>query len=474
MKRALPFLALLAACGTGEGTSEGPVLTPPALDAPPALILPTVDTARLGNGLRILTARNAEVPLVSARLVIDGGARTAGAAPGMATFAAGMLDEGAAGKTGLELAEEADFLGASLRTSAGWENVTISASGPKRTFEETMSLLADVARHPTFASVDVARERSARQAALLSAKDSPGQVANRVFYRNVYPKGHPYHEDQNGDEASTAALDSASVRAFWDQVADPRHATLIVTGDVTAAEARSWAEAQFGTWQAPAVEAVLTPAATVTDAPVVATRVILVDKPGAAQSVITVGAPGVARGNPDYAAIEVMNTILGGSFSSRLNDILREQRGYSYGAGSRFGWSPVPGPFTASSQVRTDVTDSSLAVFFAEFKRIRDLPVDSAELDRARNYLVLGALGDYETAAQVNSAISAALVLGLPLQQTADELVAMSKVTIADVQRVAKEYLDPSKLTVVVVGDLATIRAGVEALGLGPVEVQKY
>lgn len=472
MNRILPLLALAVVACTKQ--PDGPVTEPPALGAAPALTLPTVDTARLDNGLTILSSRNAEVPMVSARLIIDGGARTAGAAPGLATFTAGMLDEGAAGKTGLELAEAVDFLGASLGTGAGWENVTVSASAPKRTFEQAMGLMADVVLRPSFTSADVARERAAREADILSAKDSPGQVANRVFYRNVYPAGHPYNVDMGGDALTTAKLDSSSVRSFWNAAADPRHATLIVTGDVTPDEAKTWAQAAFGAWQAPNTETIKAPAADVAAPPSTATRVILVDKPGAAQSVIYIGAPGVARNNPDFAAIQVMNTILGGSFSSRLNDILREQRGYSYGANSGFSWSPVPGPFRASSQVRTDVTDSSLAVFFHEFNRIRDEPVDSVELERARNYLVLGALGDYETAGQVSGAISSSLLFGEPLQRTADDLTAMSKVTIADVQRVAKQYLDPTKLTVVVVGDLKAIRPGIEALGLGPVEVQTY
>ncbi len=472
MNRVLPLFALaVVACAKQP---DGPVIEVPALDVAPVLTLPTVDTARLDNGLTILTSRNAEVPMVSARLIIDGGARTAGAAPGLATFTADMLDEGAADKTGLELAEAVDFLGANLSTGAGWENVSISATAPKRTFEQAMGLMADVVLRPTFASADIARERSAREAAILSAKDSPGQVANRVFYRNVYPAGHPYNVDIGGDALTTAKLDSSSVRSFWNAAADPRHATLIVTGDVTLAEAKNWAQKVFGAWQAPNTEAVKAPAADVAAAPSGATRVILVDKPGAAQSVIYIGAPGVARNNPDYAAIQVMNTILGGSFSSRLNDILREQRGYSYGANSGYSWSPVAGPFRASSQVRTDVTDSSLAVFFHEFNRMRDEPVDSVELQRARNYLVLGALGDYETAGQVSSAISSALLFGEPLQRTGDDLTAMSTVSVADVQRVAKQYLDPTKLTVVVVGDLKVIRPGIEALGLGPIEVQAY
>jgi predicted Zn-dependent peptidase len=230
----------------------------------------------------------------------------------------------------------------------------------------------------------------------------------------------------------------------------------------------------LGSWSSPSTRLAKTPAEDVAAASRPATRVILVDKPNAPQSVIIIGAPGIDRDTPDYAALQVLNTILGGSFSSRLNDILREQRGYSYGAGSGWSFSPVPGPFTASSSVRTDVTDSSVAIFFREFERIRNEPVDPVELERARNYIVLGSLDSYETAGQVGGAIAGALQFGFPLQRTADELAAMAKVTAADVQRVARAHLDPRRLTVVIVGDLATIRPGIERLNLGPVEVQTF
>lgn len=472
MKPSVSTLAALALVAPVALRAQ--VTAPPTLAPAPRLTLPAVDTSRLANGLTVLSSRNAEVPLVSAQLIIEGGARTTGAAPGLASFTAGMLDEGAAGMTGLELAAKVDFLGASLRAGAGWEATTVSVGAPKRTFTQALALMADVVLRPTFASADVARERDARQASLLAAKDSPNQVASRVFFRNVYPAGHPYHVSLSGDSSTTAALDSAAVRGFWHRTADPRHAVLIVTGDVTPAEARQWATAAFGGWTSPSNHATAAPAGRVESPAAPATRVILVDKPGAPQSVIMIGAPGISRTTPDYAAITVMNTLLGGSFSSRLNDILREQRGYSYGAGSYYDLSAVPGPFVAQSQVRTNVTDSSLAVFFHEFNRIRNEPVSPDELERARNYQVLGALGDYETAGQVAGAISTALEFGIPLSRTADDLVSIGAVTAAEVQRAARQHLDPAHLTVVVVGDLAAIRPGIEALHLGPIEVQTY
>ncbi|HRP06962.1 MAG TPA: pitrilysin family protein [Gemmatimonadales bacterium] len=463
----LALLAILAAPVSAQ------VTTAPPLDPAPRLALPSVDTARLSNGLTILISRNAEVPLITANLLIDGGTRAEGELSGLATFTAGMLDEGAGGRTGLELAEAAEFLGASLRTVGTWEMTQISVSGPRRTFGDAMALMADVVLRPGFAASDIARERSLRQAALVTARDNPSAVANRVFYRNVFPAGHPYHQSATGDSASTARLDSAVVRNFWDRAADPRKATLVITGDVTPAEARVWAEQQLGDWRSPASPLPKPKAATVATPAGSPTRVILVDKPDAPQSVIMIGAPGVDRESPDYAALQLLNTVLGGSFSARLNDILREQRGYTYGAFSSWSYSPVPGPFIASASVRTDVTDSSLAIFFHEFDRIRNLPVDEAELERARNYLVLGSLDSYETAGQVAGAIATGVLFDRSLSQEAEDLAAIGRVTAAQVQQAARKYLDPSHLTVVVVGDIARIRAGIEKLELGPVEVQK-
>jgi zinc protease len=209
-------------------------------------------------------------------------------------------------------------------------------------------------------------------------------------------------------------------------------------------------------------------------APRPATHIVLVDKPGAAQSVVAIGAPGVPRRSEDYPAITLMNTILGGSFSSRLNDVLREQKGYSYGAGSDFNWQPVTGAFLASAQVRTNVTDSSLAIFFDEFRRIRDSAVTPLELERGRAYIALGALSEFETTGDVAGQLAALNTFGLPLNSIAADIGAIGELDAAAVQRAAQRHLDPRHLTVVIVGDIAAIRPGIEALNLGPIEVRDY
>lgn len=450
------------------------VTTAPTLGPAPTLVLPTLERAVLPNGITLLVSRNAEVPIVEGRLIIDGGARLQGVTPGLAPFAAGTLMEGAGGRTGVQLAEEIDLLGARISAGAGWENFTVSVRAPKRTIDKAMALMADVALRPNFASADVKRLRDLRLLSFLTARDRPTSVASKVFYRNVFPVGHPYHGEIIGDSASVVTFDSAAVRHLWTSAIDPHRATFIITGDVTLAEARAWVTAHFGTWATPANLPAKPAAAMVASPPRVATRVILVDKPGAAQSVIMIGAPGASRTSPDYPAIELMNTILGGSFSSRLNDLLREQLGYTYGASSQFGWLPVPSTFLASAQVRTNVTDSSLAVFFREFKRIRSEPITTTELDRGKAYIVLGALDNYETAGQVAGAISTSVLFGRPLASITQEYTQTRKLTAADVERAAQKYFDPAEMTVVVVGDIAKIRPAIEKLNLGPISVQVY
>ncbi|HEY4320481.1 MAG TPA: pitrilysin family protein [Gemmatimonadales bacterium] len=472
MRHRLILAATLVVAAASAAAAQ--VTTAPTLGAAPTLHLPPVEHAVLPNGITLLVSRNAEVPIVEGRLLIDGGARVAGAPSGLPTFAAGALMEGAGGLTGVRLAEEIDLLGASIRAGTSWEAFTISVRAPKRTIDKAMALMADVALHPNFAAADVNRLRGLRLAALSAARDRPSTVASRVFMRNVFPAGLPYHNDIGGDSASVVHFDSTAVRNLWERVIDPRRATLIITGDVTLAEAQAWAMAHFGQWRSPAQPIFHAAAGTVAAAPRTATRVILVDKPDAAQSVILIGAPGVSRNAPDYPAIELMNTILGGSFSSRLNDLLREQLGYTYGASSNFSWSPVPGPFIAQAAVRTNVTDSSLALFMREFRRIRDSAVTPVELQRGKNYVVLGALGDYETAGQVAGAIASSVIFHRPLATIPPEFARINQLTAAAVQHAAMTWIDPSRLTIVVVGDLAKIRSGIEKLHLGPIETQVY
>ncbi|HSE26789.1 MAG TPA: pitrilysin family protein [Gemmatimonadales bacterium] len=467
-------LALALVLLPGALAAQGPMPTvtaPPRPGAPPALQLPAIERGSLANGLQLQVVEMHEVPLVQAVLLIEGGARLDADRPGLATFTANLLDEGAGDRDAFQLAAELEYLGASLSTSADWNRTRVALRAPKRTFAQAMQLVGDVVLRPRFSALDVQRQRDLRIAGILSRRDQPEAVSEVVFSAAVFPAAHPYHRPIDGDSAAAAGLDSAAVRNFWERTFVPARGLLLVTGDVTLTEAREVANAALGGWTTPRVAAA--PMVDQVPAPArPATRVVLVDKPGAAQSVIAIGAPGYDRHSPDYPALTLLNTILGGSFSARLNDILREQKGYTYGAFSAFDWQPIPSAFVAGASVRTDVTDSSLAIFVQEFRRIRTEPVSAAELDRARQYVVLGALGDFETTGQVAGQIAALLPFRLPLETIPRDLEAIGRLGAADVQRAAGRYLDPDRMTIVVVGDLKVIRPGIEALKLGPIELR--
>jgi zinc protease len=330
--------------------------------------------------------------------------------------------------------------------------------------------MADIVLRPTFRSDNVKQQRDLRLQSILQRRDQPTQVASLAFNQIVFPEGHPYHNPADGDSASTVALDSARVRNFYDHAFVPERAKFVVVGDVTEPEMRALLAKRFGAWKH-AGEPLAIPKVAVAPVANDGVKIYLVDKPGAAQSVIQLGSPGADRLGPDFAAITVMNTILGNSFSSRLNTNLRETKGYTYGIGSRFVWSPLPGPFVIASSVRTNVTDSSLVEIFKELRSIRDAPVDAKELDRAKAYVALAVPGRFET----NASIAAQLVdlgtYGLPLASVNDMVSRVNAVTAADVQRVARQYIPADKATLVIVGDLAKVRAGIEALKLGTITV---
>jgi zinc protease len=440
---------------------------PPELGPLPALHLPKVRTLTLANGLEIAVVEMHEVPVVDVTLLLRAGAvRDPQDLPGLATFVASMLDEGAGARDALGIADETQFLGASLSTSAGAENASVNLHCLRAQLGPALDLMADVVMRPAFADSEITRQRELRSTALLQLRDQPTQMAPIAFNAIVFGEAHPYGRPAFGDEASTAKLDRARVAAFYGTYYRPDNAQLLVVGDITPAEAKRFAEARFGAWARGEV-----PAAPVAAAPAAGPRTFfVVDKPGAAQSVIRIGNVGVARDTPDYFALRVLNTILGGSFTSRLNQNLRETHGYTYGARSQFDMRRLPGAFVATASVATAKTDSSLIEFFKELRAIRDTEVPARELEKAKSYLALGLPGSFEATAGAAGQFADLLANGLPLDTYDRFIPGIQAVTAADVQRVARRYIDADHFAVVVVGDRAAIEAGIRALNEGPVE----
>jgi predicted Zn-dependent peptidase len=446
---------------------------PPALPKPAELTVPTVKHLSLPNGIKVNVVEHHELPLVQLVLVVSGGARLDGPRPGMATFLANMLDEGAGTRNALELQSELAFLGAQLQTAADWDRTIVSLKVPVRTLEPALDLMADVVRRPTFSSAEVRRQRGLRLTNILQRKDQPNTLANLAFSASLYPTGHPYHNPTGGDSASTAKLDSMTVRGLYDEYIRPEQTTIYAVGDMSADQLRAALATRFGDWRARRLPVTMPPMPPASPALGKGRRIILVDKPNAAQSVIVIGAPGFDRKSPDYAAVQVMNSILGGLFTSRLNFNLRETKGYTYGAGSGFSFRLAPGPFTADAAVRTDVTDSSLVEFFRELRKMRETVVTDEELAKAKATLELSIPDALETTSQIAARMAALGVFGLTLEDERDFARKVRAVTKADVQRVARQYVPEDRVLVTVVGDLAKVRPGIEALKLGDVSVME-
>ena len=369
---------------------------PPKLGPPPALRLPPIRHLALSNGIKVLLLEKHSVPLVQVNLVIRAGALMdpAGKA-GLASMTASMLTEGAGPRNSLEFADAVDYLGADISASSGFSVMGISLHTPLEKLDSALVLLADVTRRPRFPAEELERLRKERLTVLIQWRDEPRMLASILFNRTLY-SDHPYGRPTGGTAASLQAMTVDDLRSFHAGHIVAGNATIIVVGDVTAEEMVPRLERAFGDWKGEPAPAPPVPAI----GQLKEKTLLFVDKPGAAQSVIQIGRVGVSRMTDDYYAIVVMNTILGGSFTSRLNMNLREKHGYTYGAGSRFDFRPLAGPFAAGASVQTAVTDKSLVEFVRELKGILE-PVPAADVERAKNYVALGFPADFQSVGQI-------------------------------------------------------------------------
>jgi predicted Zn-dependent peptidase len=468
MKASFLCAALLCVPGLLTAQQAADRSRPPALGAPPRLVLPTIEKHELKNGLDVWLVERHEVPLVQVNLLVHAGSGDDPAgAFGLASLTAAMLDEGAGALSALEIADEIDFLGADLATSSSFDASAVRLNVPVRTLERALEIMADVVLKPTFPAEDLERLREERLTALLQARDDPAAVAAAAFPRVLFGDTHRYGTSAVGTTATIKAFTRQQLAAFHGEEYRPVNATLIVVGDITAATALPLLESAFGGWTGErAAQRASLPAA-----PRPRERqVTIVDKPGAEQTAIRIGTVGVARSTPDYFPLQVLNTVLGGSFTSRLNQNLREQHGYAYGANSRFDMRLAPGPFVAAANVQTDKTAESVTEMFNELEAIRK-PIGAEELAKTKNYLALGFPSAFETIEDLAARIEELSIYGLPEQFYADYTTKIGAVTAAAAQRAASAIIDPDALAVVVVGDRARIEAGIRALNLGPVRV---
>jgi predicted Zn-dependent peptidase len=409
-----------------------------------------------------------ETPVIELAMIVNSGAATDPAGQfGVAHFTAEMLDEGAGSRSALELSDAVDFLGASLSTSSSFDASQIRLHSLSSKIDDALPLFADVTMRPTFPETELARLRQERLTTLMQLRDNPSQLASAAFARVLYGPAHRYGTPVMGTEATNTRLASADLKAFYAAHYHPANAMLLVVGDVAPGAFLPQLERAFGAWQARPVPA---RPSWPDPSPAERRRVFLLDKPGAAQSEIRIGALGVARTTPDYFPITVMNTILGGSFSSRLNMNLRERNQFSYGASSSFAMRRMTGPFVAAAGVQTDKTSEALQEFFKELQGMSE-PVPAGELTRVKNLEALSFPSSFETTRDVASHLTELVVHGLPESFLRGYVRSIQSVTAADVQRAARQYLASARFVTVIVGDRSKIEAPLRASGFGDLEV---
>ncbi|MGE3706813.1 MAG: M16 family metallopeptidase [Vicinamibacterales bacterium] len=441
---------------------------PPNAGSPRPLQLPVPASFQLANGLTVLVNERQGLPIVSAALVVKtGSAANPLDKPGLANFAAAMLDEGTSSRSALQIADEVARLGGSLTTGSSMDSIGVNASSLRRTFPELLDILADVVRRPSFPSEEVERQRASRLASVVQQRENPGAVATTVMAAALYGPGHPYGYTELGTEASNKAMSREDLQRFWSQHFVPNNAALIVSGQIGVSDLKSIVEKVFGDWAKGAPTQPVLPAPATTNA-----RLVLVDKPGAPQTQLRVASIGVPRATPDYEAIEVLNDSLGGLFSSRINLNLRERNGYSYGARSQFVFRRGAGPFLVATGVRTEVTAPAVTEILKEVRGIRDNPPSGDELTLAKDSQIRSLPAQFETSGRVTASTANLYVYDLGLDYYSTLAGRIAAIDTAQVKAAADKHLEPEKLVVIAVGDRSRIEGDLGKLKLGPVEVR--
>jgi predicted Zn-dependent peptidase len=445
----------------------------PSAGPPRAYHFPASRRSRLDNGLQLVLAHVPGRPLLQAQLIVrgdaGGGASSEEAAlAGATVLLARAMPEGTARRDAVELVEAAERLGAELGADAGWDSLAAYVEVPRARLGPALALLAEMALEPSFPEREVTRLREERLNDLRQAMADPRRRAERVFAATVYAEGSPYARPLAGSEETVAGLGRDALVARHRRLLRPEACTLVVSGDLDGLAVEELVAGSFGAWSSTGEAS--PPAADVARHPAGA-RVVVVDRPGAPQSEVRVGHVGLPRRIPDFHAVSVMNTLLGGLFTSRLNRLLREERGYTYGVHSGFDMRRAAGPFGVRCAVESAVTAPAIRDIMSELRRMREAPPEATELATARDYLVGVFPLRYETSAQVAGAIAGLVVHELPDDELDRYRPAVAAVDADAVHAAAVAHLDPDAASVVVVGDAARFVDELRDAGLGEASV---
>lgn len=435
----------------------------------PDLRVPGWTKTTLANGATLVVSERHGLPLVSFSMTFIGGANQLEPANrrGLAAITSSMLTEGTTTKTGDQLSDALQLLGTNVGTNIGGEEGSIGFVSTARNFEPTLGLLSDMMLNSTFPHEALERLRGRTLVGLTQAKDQPTVVSAQVFAKVLYGDAHPY--GQRANETSVKAITRDDVVAFQKAYFQPARAIITVVGDVTTAKVKGAVERAFAAW----TKAGDKPSFQYPTLPQLRPATIyLVDKPGSAQSVVNIGLPGPPRNTPDYFALQVLNTILGGQFQSRLNANIREQKGYSYGVNSNFAYGKGPGAFRAGGSIFSAKTDAALIEFMKEFRGIvGERPITDEELKTAKDSLIQGLPQRFSSVSATGSTITNLIVQGLPDDYYQNYAKNVAAVTKEDLLRVAKQYIDLNHLAIVIVGDRASVEGPLKATGIAPITV---
>ena len=465
-----PLASLVLSAGAAAQVSAQTPVWPRESPPPPLpareVTFPPYEVETLSNGLQVMAVLHHEQPAVTIRLLVGaGGANDPENTPGVASLLSRLLDQGTTTRTAEEIADTIDSIGGIIGVGAGVDLSFASIIVMKDSFELAMTLVADIVRRPALAAEEIERQRQQLRSGLTVSNDDPGYVAGIVFSRLVYGL-HPYGRPLNGTAESVRAITRDDLRAFHETYFAPNNSVLAVVGDVTAEEAFEAAERAFGDW--PRRELPVVPW---TEPPRPVHRVIVIDRPGAVQTAIRVGQIGVPRMNPDFMALGLALRVLGGEGSNRLQQVLRSERGLTYSASAQMTARKHGGDFMGETDTRSDATAEALRLMVDEFWRLQRDRVGRRELGTAQAYLSGSFPLTIETPNAIASQVLNSLFFGLELGELETFGERVNAVTVNDIQRVARSYLKPDRLSIVMVGDASTFVGDLAGVGFRTYEL---
>jgi zinc protease len=438
---------------------------PPRPLEPRPVNFPSYEVKTLPNGLQVIAVPHHEQPAVTLRLYVRAGsAHDPADKPGLAALASTLLDQGTTTKDAERIATSIDSIGGAMGTGSGADLTFATVAVMRNSFDVGLDLLADVARNPAFAPDEIDRQRQQILSALQVSREDPDYIAALVFSRLVYGF-HPYGRPDTGTEASLHAVTREDLLAFHRRWFGANNAVLAIVGDVTAAQAFAGAERAFGSWGTVEVAALKA-----SEPPPPTRRLVLVDRPGSVQSEIRVGNIGLPRSHPDFLALDIATKILGGEGGNRLHRVLRSERGLTYGASATMAARKDSGHIVADTDTRSDTTAESLRLIVDEINRLQRQRVQRRELEDAQAYLTGSYPLTIETPGAIATQILNAVVYGLDLNELQTYRERVNSITPDDIQRVARQYLHPDRLSIVLVGDASLFQKDLAGVGFDKVE----